>query len=386
MSAFTVGLVHGLRRAGLAASAVGLTAALFAAPEAAAQSPLQLGAATAFERYTFSEVEGSNLESISLLSVPFEARARLGGGLSLDARGAWATGKVRWRDGQEMELTGPTDTEVRLTWELARRAIRLEVVGTLPTGESTHDTEQAVVAGIVAADLLPFRITNWGSAGAVAVSLSGAQRVGSVGLGASVSYRLSDEFDPIEGEDFAYQPGDEFRVRLGLDYAISRSQKLSLAFGYRNYEADVANDQNLFQTGDRMVGLMTWSFPVSRRSAGALYGGYLHRENGAFLSVAADEVPSQDLLLMGAMMRAPWAGGFISPRVDARLYTKGSGEAGNGYVVGAGLSLERPAGTSLTLVPSATARFGSVEATPGVDTSFLGFDIGLITRIGRRGR
>lgn len=351
----------------------------------AAQNPWQVGGAATFERYAFSEEDGSELESISLVSFPFEAKAGLARTVSITARGAWAQGRIAWRDGSEMELSGPTDTELRLTWELARRAIRVEMLGFVPSGKTTHDSEEAVVAGIIAADLLPFRISNWGSAGAVGMSVSGARRFGNLGAGAAVAYRLSGNFDPVEEQRFVYEPGNELQVRLGLDYDLTRSQKLSLALGYRNYTADVANESNLFQTGDRMVGLATWSFPAGRKSAGAVYSGILHREQGTFLEVAAPDVPSQNLVLFGGMMRTPLWGGFLVPRVDARVIRQ-SGAGGDGFVIGAGTAFEAPVGRQLTLLPTLTARFGSVEPTTGVDVGITGFDIGLIARFGPRGR
>lgn len=369
-----------------ALGASALVTALWVTPaELAAQSPLQVGGAATFERYAFAEEDGSELESISLLSLPFEARAELASNVSLTARGAWAQGRVAWRDGTEMELSGPTDTELRLSWELARRAIRVELLGYLPSGKTTHDAEEAVVAGIIAADLLPFRISNWGSAGSVGMSVSGARRFGKVGAGAAVAYRVSGDFDPVQDQQFVYEPGDELQVRLGLDYALTRSQKLSLALSYRSYEADIANETNLFQTGDRMIGLATWSFPTGRKSAGAVYSGILHREQGTFLDVAAPDVPSQNLVLLGGMMRAPLQGGFIVPRVDARVIRQ-SGAGGDGFVIGAGAAFEAPVGQQLTLLPTFTARFGSVEPTTGVDAGFTGFDVGLIARFGPRGR
>lgn len=368
------------------AAAGALLAALLVVPSTlSAQGSWQAGGAAGFEHYGFSDDGGSELESISLVSFPFQARAQLGSDLFLDARGAWAHGRVRWRDGSEMELSGPTDSEVRLSWDVARRSIRLELVGYLPTGETTHDEEEAVVAGIVAADLLPFRISNWGSAGAVALSVSGARRFGRVGAGASVSYRVSSDFDPVQEQRFVYEPGDELRFRVGLDYELTRSQKLSLALGYRSYEADVANDVNLFQTGDRMIGLVTWSFPASRKAAGAVYGGLLHRERGAFLDIAAPEIPSQNLVLAGGMVRAPFRGGFIVPRVDVRVFRRSDG-GGDGHVIGAGAALEAPVSSNVTLLPSVAARFGSVGATADAEVGFTGFDIGLIARLGPRGR
>lgn len=370
----------------LSAVTLGLGVTLCAAgPLPAQQSPWELGAGAVFERYTFSDEAEAGIESISLLTLPFGASSELGGGVDFAVQGAWAKGRVMRADGSELELSGLTDTEVRLGWNAADNAFRIELVGVAPTGKATHDEEEAGVAGAIAADLLPFRVSNWGTAGAVAANVSAARRWGAFGAGASVSYRVSDDFDPVEDVEFAYEPGDELSARVALEYTTASAEKLSVVVGLRSYSEDVANDANLFQTGDRFEVLATWAFPVSFRSAGSLYAGLTHRESGTFLDEVTEDLPSQNLILLGGVVRLPMGDGFLSPRADVRIF-RPDDDAGRGFVAGAGVSLELPVGGRLTALPSATARFGNVELRRDSESDFFGLQAGLTLRLGRGGR
>lgn len=375
-----------LRLAGAVAATALLALPFDAAAQVGSRGPWEIGAGAIFETYSFSDEEEAGIESISLLTTPFGARADLGAGFDLSVEGAWAYGSVSRPGREDLDLSGLTDTRVRLGWGLDDGAFRIELIGNAPTGNESHDEEEAIVAGAVSADLLPFRISHWGTGAGLTTNVSAARSWGSFGAGVSVSYRLTDEFDPVEGDPFTYQPGDEFGVQVATDFTIDESSRLSLSVGVRTYQEDQTNqDRNLFQTGDRVEAVATYSFPVALRSAAALYGGFIHREEGSFLVPPNDEVPSQDLVLLGGLVRLPFGGGFLTPRVDARFF-RPDDELGEGFVIGAGGSFEIEVGRGATLVPSLTGRFGSVDIRPDASSDFLGLQAGLTLNFGPRGR
>jgi hypothetical protein len=349
--------------------------------DANAQAGGRLGAGPVFQSYSFAEPDQAGLESITLLTTPFAARFALGRRATLQVDGAFASGKVTAADGTESDLSGITDTNVMLDVHVVPDLLTLSVMFAAPTGDPTHDADQALVAGIVAADLLPFRITSWGSGGGIGMQLAATRRLGDVGAGLSVGYRQAGEFEPVDGEPFVYRPGNEIQARLALDGQVGRNGKGSLVVGFQSYTDDLVDDANLFKSGNRVEVTGTYAFPLGYRGSAALYGGVLHRANGAFLDSAIPDAPSQDLVLLGGLLRRGVGGGFLTPRADLRLFRSADG-VGQGYVAGLGAGFEGRSG-AVTFVPSATVRVGRVTVSDSQESGITGFEAGLTLRFGR---
>jgi len=354
-----------------------LLGAVTPAPALGQTAAREMGAGATFERYGFSDPELTGVESLVLFTTPFGAGAWVGPRLRLEARGAFANGTLTLADGSEASLSGLTDTELRAAFALVPDALGLEVVGYLPSGTSTFDEGEAQVAGLVAADLLPLAIAQWGTGGAVAVGLTGTRRFGEVGVGVTASYRASGAFDPIDGTDFRYQPGSELRLRAALDLDVGRS-KLSFAGGMRSFSEDLGDEQNLFQTGDRMELMSTLSFPAGLRGAGAVYGALVDREAGTFLDRADVGTPAENLVLLGGVLRLPIGRHRVLPRLDARVFSRDEG-GGAGWIAGGGASMEVLL-ENATLVPNLGVRLGSIETEDGSSSGTTGFLLGLTIR------
>lgn len=137
-----------------------------------------LGAGVALESYRFAEPAQAGIESLTLLSVPFGARAPLFGRATVEATGAWARGRLVRADGTDATIAGPTDTELRVRVPFGRDAATLHGVLVLPTGVERLGEAEAAVAGAIAADLLPFRISHWGAGGGAGLGATYARRLG----------------------------------------------------------------------------------------------------------------------------------------------------------------------------------------------------------------
>ncbi|MEQ9397577.1 MAG: hypothetical protein RJQ04_00265 [Longimicrobiales bacterium] len=372
----------------IALAAAGLAALACAAPATAQSASSRLAGGGLFESYTFAEPSATGIENITLLTTPYALRLGLGSRVTVSVGGAYATGKLTRADGSESELSGPTDTRVSMSLALIPDGITLTGFFVAPTGESTHDADQAAVAGAVAADLLPFRITNWGSGGGAGMQLTGTRRFQNFGAGLSVGYRQSNEFEPVDGNEVNYRPGDEVRVRLALDTEFDNNAKGSLVVGLQRFGEDAFNESNLFQSGNRVEVTGTLAFPIGYRASGALYGSVLHRANGQFFPDAAgvfelaeEESPTQDLLLFGGILRRAVGSAFVVPRADFRLFRSEDGR-GQGYTGSVGLSFEL-GGDGVTFTPTFAGRFGSIEILEGAESSFTGFEAGATIRFGR---
>jgi hypothetical protein len=321
------------------------------------------------------------LEQIQLLTVPVSARARLGSRFELGVSGAYARGTARRVAGTlttETELAGLTDTEVRLTARLAADRLRLSIVGMLPTGVTELSTAELDVAGLVASDLLPFAISNWGSGGGLGMSAAAAVPVAAgTSLGLSAGYVLAQEYEPVATGEFSYRPGNQLHVRAGIDHVIGTSAKAALQLTYLQFSADQGDGSNLYQSGDRLQVVGSLAFAAGARASGIAWAGYLRRLEGEYLTITRI-TPTQDLLYGGALLRQPVGGVVLVPSAELRVLGSDDG-IDQGYTLSAGTGIEIPLGR-LEVVPSARLRFGQLTVRENRESNFTGMDLGLTLR------
>lgn len=335
------------------------------------------------DAYRFGDEEATGIRSLSLITLPIRGAVALGQRGTLEVRGAFARGSMEAATGENVEISGLTDTEIRLGLRMAGATVfQVQGIAVLPTGHSTQTAEEAAVAGVVAADLLPFQISNWGSGGGGGVHTSAARSFGDTGLGMSASYVVGREFEPIQEEPFGYRPGNQLRIRGALDHNVNPSSKLTLTVTLERYSDDSLDGTNLFRSGNRVQAVGSYGFAPSPRNSALVYAGVFHRSQGTALLELAPDVPSQQLLLAGGGIRLPMDWGVVVPSVDARVFRSGDG-VGQGWLTGLGVSAEMPAG-GLVLVPSVRGRFGSVLVREGSQSGITGLELSMTARF--RGR
>jgi hypothetical protein len=227
----------------------------------------------------------------------------------------------------------------------------------IPTGNSEHDTEEALVASVLSTDILGFHETTWGRGFAVTGSVAVARQVGGFGLGLAGSYSQRGKFNPAadvpgtvaDESSLEYQPGSERRVRLGIDRNFGNST-MTLGATFINYADDQADGRNLFQAGNRIRFDGTYAFRMSG-GVWTVYAADLLRQNGDLslvvldsqgdsVGVATDQTPRQNLLMGGVTGSVPIGGGFVfRPHIDGRLQSRedaAGSSAGSGWLVGFG--------------------------------------------------
>lgn len=329
-----------------------------------------------FESYSFDRSEA--LGSVSLLTLPVSAALRLGSRLSVSLSSTWAQAVVSREDG-ESRVQGPTDTQLQATVSLADGAASVTGIVLLPTGHATHTEEEAAVASLIASDLLLFRVSNWGTGGGAGIRAAATRRVGTVGAGLSVGYFVGQDFSPADGQDFRYRPGNNLVVRAALDRSIGRAGKASLQLTYRQYADDRVDGANLFRTGDRYQAIGSYSFASGRTSSAVVYAGALHRTEGVFLSDLTS-TGGQTFVVVGGGARFRSGSVVFVPSLDFRALRRADG-TGQGYDGRIGGSVEWSIG-SVTLAPSARFHLGRVSLLPGVDSRFVGTELGIAMRFG----
>lgn len=360
---------------------LGAALALRAAP---GRAQLMAGAGADYLGYTFDD--GLGAESIQLFMIPVALRYEATPGLAFDVSAAWARGRVE-SEGARLELSGPTDTSLRVAYQATPWAL-LTVGANLPTGESQHDSDEAIVAGLLATDLLGFREASWGRGLAVTSSLAVAGTVGTFGLGLAGAYSLRGKFNPSEEQaDLEYQPGNETRVRLGVDRNFGNST-LTLGGTFINYTDDRANGRNLFKAGNRFQFDLSYAWRMGGE-VWTVYAADLVRQNGdATLTVldalgdsigtAHQETPKQNLALAGLVGAVRIGGGFVfRPHLDFKYQTRedatGS-DAGSGWLAALGGDIPVRVFGGHDFIPKARAMIGAVKSPDGSDVSVFGLE------------
>jgi hypothetical protein len=373
------------------AGALTVAGLLGAAGTSPASAQVSVGGAVDYLGYSFDE--GLGTDAAQLLMVPLGVRIPATDALTFDVSGAWAEGRVEV-DGTQYVLSGLVDTGVRAAYQATPWGLVTLGVN-LPTGTSELDSGQAVVASILSTDLLGFRETSWGQGLAFTSSLAFARRVGSFGVGLAAAYALRGGFNPsAEQTDLEYEPGNEARLRLGVDRNFGNST-LTLGATFINYSEDQAGGRNLFKAGNRLRFDATYAW---RMAAGvwSLYAADLLRQAGDLSIELLDgqgvsqgfvelETPGQDLVLVGLIGAVGVGGGYVfRPHVDFKLQTRedaaGSGAStgagsGSGWIAAAGGDLPLRIFGGLDFFPKARVLVGSIEGVTGEGVGVFGMEI-----------
>jgi hypothetical protein len=226
-------------------------ALLTAVPSARGQALLDAEVRVA-PQYVQYRVRAPADETIAELAVPVFVTIPAGSRLSLDVGTAYA--HVRVTSGPtRSEISGLTDTQIRGSYTLGGDFVVLTAGVSLPTGQHSVTLEQLLAAGRIGNDFLAFPVSNMGTGLAATGGVAVALPVGEWSIGAGVSARRSKAYEPFDvpGQSFRYQPGNEWRGRIGVDRPIAAGR---LAFGV-TYAAFGREDAggSAYNTGDRVI-------------------------------------------------------------------------------------------------------------------------------------
>lgn len=365
--------------------------ALLGAPAPSIAQGVTVGTGVDYLGYTFDD--GLGAEAAQLLMVPVAVRIPAGERVAFDLYSAWADGRIE-QGGSTMSLSGPVDTSVKASWRATPWATTAVTVN-VPTGDGSHDGEEAIVASVLSTDLLGFREATWGTGLAVTSSLGLAGQAGGFGMGVAAAYAVRGEFEPNEDVTLTYQPGNEARVRVGIDRNFGNS---TLTFGgtFITFQEDrvtdaVVTDRNLFQAGNRYRFDVSYAF----RAGGGVwtfYGADLIRENGDLRVDIVDETntdlvqtASQNLIVGGVIGTMALGGGYVfRPHVDVRYQMReeaDGNDVGSGWITAVGGDVPvRFFGSEF--FPKARVYFGAIRSLTGEDVSLLGMELKGTFRVG----
>src|SRR5207237_2248756 len=126
---------------------------------------------------------------------------RLAPSLTVDLSSGYAHAAAATTGGT-LELSGPTDTDVRLSWASVSGRLIVSVAGTLPTGKRAVDTSAVPLLSALATEVLNFTTPSFGTGGGVTGGFATAFKLGERwALGVGGSYRWYARYKPMEGDD-----------------------------------------------------------------------------------------------------------------------------------------------------------------------------------------
>jgi len=350
-------------------------------PGLQAQVAATVGAGFEFQSFSFSDADDVGVESLSLLTVPIAVSVPLAEWITLRMVGHWARTEKRSPDGETLTLSGFTDTELSATVRVPGDVASFTAVVALPTGNSTHDLDEVEVAGNVASDLLPFRISNWGSGGGGGGRASVAKSFGTVAAGVSVGYFVARDFTPLTFRDTEYRAGNNLVIRAAIDGNVGPAGKASLQLTLRTYGNDQQDGENGFQSGSRYQAIGSYAFAVGPRSSGVVYLGALRRSEGELEGVTLTSARTLFMAGGGASLRVGQV--LLRPSIDARVLRSETG-INQGYNTGFGVRGEFGVGRAV-LLPTVRVHVGKLVRVKGVsESSYLGTDFGMTVRFGGR--
>jgi hypothetical protein len=363
-----------------------LLAVLVMAPAAARG---QSGVATGirFQGYDFGE--GFAADAANLLWVPLALDHTLRPGLRVDAYTAYARGAANF-GGTEYTLNGLVDTQVRVNWTVRPWAV-LTIGANVPTGDPSHDPNEARVASMLSTELLGFQEANFGLGFATTTGIATAYRAGGYGLGFGASYRAASGFEPSADTAVTYTPGDELRLRVALDRDFG-GNRLTLGGTFQTFRTDELDGRNLYRSGKRWRGDASYSFRTGANATWTAFVSDVWRDRGDAIISYVDgtgtprdstyQTGYQNILVGG--VRGSWRLSpslNLRPMVDARIQSREQDD-GEGWLVGAGGDLPLRWGR-VDMFPSARALLGELTDGAGVGFRVLGAELGLTMRWAR---
>jgi hypothetical protein len=196
--------------------------------------------------------------TLSEIAIPIFVAIPLGQRLTFDVGSAWASANMeRTTAGTKTtsSISGITDTQLRLNATFGGDFMVLTAGANIPTGRSTASAEEQPAAGLIGSDFLAFPVSNMGTGAGATGGIAIARPIGSWNLGLGGSFRHSTAYNPYETTDGTplprYQPGDEYRVRAGLDRPFGTGQ-IQVGVTYSRFGDDEISG-SIYNTGDRWL-------------------------------------------------------------------------------------------------------------------------------------
>lgn len=333
-----------------------------------AQSIFDLGVRVAPQFHSYTIKDPTNIK-ISEFSVPLFVAIPITSSFGFDVGSAWAKSQVDQTGGGKTTtstISGLTDTQVRANYVLGNDFIVLTAGVNIPTGKSTVPVSEQVAAGLIGSDFLAFPISSMGTGLGGTGGIAIAQPLGDWNFGVGFSMRHSAQYDPFDaagGPALHYQPGNEYRGRVGLDRGVGTG-RFTVGLTYSTFGNDNLAG-SIYKTGTRYLSQMSFNDTYGPGQV-SLIGWDLFRASG---KLADGTTIGNENILNGALAYGITSGSvLIEPNIEARGWMQT--DASTSALGTVGLRLQFPMG-GLTVVPSAGYSIGKLasQTAAGVSTT-----------------
>lgn len=292
---------------------------------ARAQSLDDVSARVAPQYHSYDVHSPANLK-ISEFSIPVFVLVPVSPALSFDIGTAYAHANVRQTTSGQVtasSVSGLTDTQIRANYTFGNDFVVVTGGINLPTGESTVSQRQLVAASLIGSDFLAFPITNMGTGFGGTAGAAVARPIGdwNAGFGASMRHAASyDPFDANGGAALHYQPGNEYRVRGGIDRPVGTG-RLALGLTYSTFGNDNLAG-SIYNTGNRWLTEVGYNNSVGAGQL-ALTGWNLFRTAGTLAD--SSYLPHEDVTSAALSYGIGVTSMLLEPNVEGRTWFQGGG-------------------------------------------------------------
>lgn len=312
--------------------------------------------APAFHSYT---IQAPFNEKNTEVSFPVYVMVPVVSALTMDVGTAYAMARVEnTLNGASSEMNGITDTQVRANYSFGQDFLVLTAGVNIPTGSATVDATELAAATRVGSDFLTFPISGFGSGLGFTGGVAMAQPMGSWNVGFGASVRQSSEYEPFRdqtGVATKYQPGPEYRARVGLDRPFGTG-RMSFGFTFSKFGDDKSNAVT-FNSGDRYIGQFAINNALTDAVEYSVVVWNLYRTSGTLINSS----PSPSGNITNGMLTFGVRAGSIGvePSIETRLWTQEGSKTSYLGTFGMRLFVDRGA---WALVPGFGFSLGSMEA------------------------
>jgi hypothetical protein len=323
---------------------------------AAAQGWRETAVIVAPHSTMFKIGDGASQRIVSQTAIPFVFVIPFSERISVDLTTAYAISDVITGGQSISAIKGLTDMQVRANIQAGLENMVFTVGLNLPTGQYTIPEGQQEAAGQIGNDFLNFPISSMGNGFGATGGVAYARPVGSWNLGGGMSFRKSTEFAAfsVSNEDFTFTPGDELRLRVGVDRPVGDGQ-VTLGLSFSAFGSDIA-DTTTYSTGDRIILNGSWSRPLGGANL-FLSAWNLYRLEGERLGGAA---PTENVFNVSGALSFDIRSLLVQPGLEGRLWQQDGVRAGN--LINLGLRVRWAVG-AFALYPQVGYSIGTVYST-----------------------
>lgn len=337
----------------LAATVAGTLAG--AAPAHAQRAGIAARGAPQYVSYTLDD--GTGTADVAQLAIPLMTVIPITQRLTIDLSTAYATSRLEVANDSTRAtstLSGLTDTQLRGSYVFGNDAVVLTAGLSIPTGTAAVPQGQAQLASFMATDLLTFPVPVMGAGLAATGGVAVARTLGAWNLGAGASLRYASEFDAFQSDSgpVRFQPGNEYRLRLGADRALGAG-RLTLGFTVSAFGEDRLRESTLL-AGNRYLAQLVYS---SQLLGGDLLVGAYNLFIGSG-RLALGDATSQNITNAQVALGYKVGKIHLEPNVETRVWI--NQRAISGVIGFGGLRARVPVGP-LVFYPGGSIAMGNLD-------------------------